>query len=188
MSIGFTCNPESGIHFHEGNSALCFCKQSIKPSHEAISSVIVSPNCGHLGCATSKKCILTESMTSLSVSPQRPGSWKWQNDISQESKDQTQKKDAGKVPMELISPVAMEVLARVLGFGAKKYEDHGWRKGIKWTRTIAAILRHTYAYLRGETNDPETGLSHMGHVMCEAMFLIEWETTHPELDDRYRIL
>jgi hypothetical protein len=95
--------------------------------------------------------------------------------------------DGEKPRMDLISPIAAVALARVLTFGAKKYADNNWRKGIAWTRIVGAILRHAFAYLMGETNDPETGISHMAHIMCEAMFLIEFEQTHPELDDRYKL-
>jgi hypothetical protein len=49
-----------------------------------------------------------------------------------------------------------------------------------------ALLRHTFKFIRGETYDEETGLHHMAHVMCNAMFLVNWSVTHPELDDRYR--
>lgn len=96
------------------------------------------------------------------------------------------KHDGEKPRMDLVSPVAAVELAKVLTFGAKKYAAHNWRKGIAYTRCIAAILRHTYAYLAGETLDPETGLSHMAHVMCEAMFLVEYENSRPEFDDRYK--
>ena len=89
--------------------------------------------------------------------------------------------------MDLISSKAMVELAKVLTFGAKKYASHNWRQGLEWSRVIAAIMRHTTAYNDGETLDPETGLSHMAHVLCEAMFLLEFEQTHPELDDRYKV-
>lgn len=96
------------------------------------------------------------------------------------------KHDAEKPRTDLISPIAMIELAKVLTFGSKKYEARNWEKGLAYSRAIGAILRHTWAYLRGETNDPETGLSHMAHVLCEAMFLVHFETTKPEFDDRPR--
>lgn len=102
-------------------------------------------------------------------------------------RNQEAKKDAGKPPMELISPIAMEQLALVLGFGAKKYSPNGWRKTpLHFTRILAAILRHTFARLRGEIYDPETGLPHTAHIMCEGMFLCELEITNPMLDDTYK--
>ena len=98
------------------------------------------------------------------------------------------KYDAGKINMALLSPVAMVELTRVLDFGAKKYADHNWRKGITAQRLLAALLRHVFAYLGGETHDKETGLSHIAHAMCCCMFIIELKLTKPELDDRFVIV
>lgn len=106
------------------------------------------------------------------------------DDNSRSVEGQGKKFDGGKPRMELISPYAIEELAKVLTFGAKKYADRNWEQGFAWSRAIAAVLRHSFAYLRGETHDPETGLSHMAHVLCEAMFLVHFEKTHPSLDDR----
>ena len=102
--------------------------------------------------------------------------------------DQTNKKDAGKPPMELVDPYAIQQLARVLEFGANKYAPNQWRGGIEWTRVTAAVLRHTFAFLDGETFDQETGLHHMAHVMCEAMFLVNFVQTHRDMDDRYQLV
>lgn len=98
------------------------------------------------------------------------------------------KHDSGKVRMELLSPVALEEMARVMTLGAKKYGDNNWRNGLKWTRIIGAILRHLYAFARREDVDPETGLSHLAHAGCGIMFLLEYRLTHNELDDRYKDL
>ena len=43
------------------------------------------------------------------------------------------KHDQGKLRYDLISAVGMEELAKVYTYGAKKYADHNWRKGIKWS-------------------------------------------------------
>lgn len=96
------------------------------------------------------------------------------------------KYDEGKPAMELLSSSFIEGVARVLSFGAKKYSAHNWRKGIHQSRLIGAALRHLFAYLRGEDNDPETGLSHLLHAGCCIMFAFELKDTHPELDDRYK--
>jgi hypothetical protein len=93
--------------------------------------------------------------------------------------------DADKPRMELLDAYAIEELAKVLAFGAKKYDAHNWRKGITKGRLIAAALRHLFAYLRGENVDPETGLSHVAHAMCCCMFLLGLEH-RPELDDRWK--
>lgn len=94
------------------------------------------------------------------------------------------KDDARKPRMDLISPIALFALARLLTVGSYKYAARNWENGFAWCRAIGAILRHTFLYLLGETIDPETGESHMTAVQCEAMFLVHFEKTHPELDDR----
>jgi hypothetical protein len=95
------------------------------------------------------------------------------------------KHDGDKVRMELLDPYALEQLAAVLTFGAKKYAAHNWRLGIRNGRLIAALLRHVFAYLRGENHDPETGLSHIAHAMCCCMFILGLEH-RVDLDDRYK--
>ena len=92
--------------------------------------------------------------------------------------------DGDKPRMDLISPIALEELAKVLDFGSKKYEAWNWSKGISYTRILAATLRHTYKYIMGESIDPETGVSHMASVMCNAMFILHYEKYRPEFDDR----
>lgn len=96
------------------------------------------------------------------------------------------KADHDKPDMSLISAVAMKKLAQVLTAGKKKYTAHNWRAGMKWSRCIAAALRHIFAYVGGENLDPETGLSHLAHAFCCLMFLLEYEETHKENDDRYK--
>jgi len=46
-------------------------------------------------------------------------------------------------------------------------------------------MRHIAAYNEHENKDPESGLSHLAHAACCLLFLLEYEDTHPELDDRY---
>ena len=95
------------------------------------------------------------------------------------------KYDQGKPRMELLDPYAIDQLAHVLSFGAQKYADHNWRKGLSKTRLLAAALRHLFAYLGGEDKDSETDLSHVAHAMCCCMFIIGLEN-RPDLDDRYK--
>lgn len=104
-----------------------------------------------------------------------------------ESVSETGKKfDTGKPRMELLSGIALQEVAKVLAFGATKYDAHNWRGGLKWSRILGAALRHIFAYLGGEDKDPETGLSHIAHAACCMMFLLEYEVTHKELDDRFK--
>jgi hypothetical protein len=96
------------------------------------------------------------------------------------------KHDQEKTDYTFISYLALEQVNQVLTFGAKKYEAHNWRKGFKWTRVASASLRHIFAWLSGQDKDPETGLSHLAHAACCLFFLLEFETTKKELDDRYK--
>ena len=84
------------------------------------------------------------------------------------------KDDTGKLRMDLITPEALEALAKVLGHGANKYGDWNWSKGILYSRVIAAVLRHINSWRKLEDNDPETGLNHLSHSFCGLMFLITY--------------
>lgn len=97
------------------------------------------------------------------------------------------KHDQEKIPLELLSSTWLMGVGRVLGFGAKKYAAHNWRKGLQQSRLLGAALRHIVAYLGGEDRDEETGLSHLYHASCCLMFTSELKETHPELDDRWKI-
>lgn len=94
--------------------------------------------------------------------------------------------DADKLPLHLLSTEALNQTAAVLKFGAQKYAEHNWRKGFAWSRPLAAAMRHITAFNAGEDKDPESGLSHLAHAACCIMFLLEFEKTHPHLDDRYK--
>lgn len=96
------------------------------------------------------------------------------------------KYDGKKPDLSLLSPIAMVKVAQVMTFGRQKYGADNWRKGLQWTRYLAASLRHIFAYLGGEDKDPETGISHLAHAVCDLMFLLEFEETHRECDDRYK--
>lgn len=96
------------------------------------------------------------------------------------------KHDQDKLPLHLLSTEALNQTAAVLKFGAQKYAEHNWRKGFAWSRPLAAAMRHLTAFNAGEDRDPESGLSHLAHAACCIMFLLEFEKTHPHLDDRYK--
>jgi uncharacterized HAD superfamily protein len=89
---------------------------------------------------------------------------------------------------DLLPPNAINELAKVLTFGAKKYAPNNWMKGMKWSRIIGPLKRHLNAIERGEDYDPETGLLHSAHVMCNAAFLTEYYKIYPQGDDRPTLL
>ena len=81
--------------------------------------------------------------------------------------------DEGKVDWTLVPFEALEGMAQVLEFGAKKYDRWNWTigGGFLWTRVLASCLRHLFAFMRGEDNDPESGLSHISHCQCNLLFI-----------------
>ena len=88
------------------------------------------------------------------------------------------KHDGDKPRYDLLPPVAIDLMAQVMTFGAKKYEPEGWRKVPDAVqRYQAALLRHSFAMLRGEVLDPESGLPHAAHAMCCAAFLAEMHSS-----------
>jgi hypothetical protein len=83
--------------------------------------------------------------------------------------------DADKLPWHLLPPDAIEEIVRVLEFGANKYGDRNWEKGMAWNRPFAALMRHMWAWWRGEDRDPETGITHLAHAGCCILFLLAYE-------------
>lgn len=95
------------------------------------------------------------------------------NQSKQILKIEAVKFDQGKVDWSLVPFEALEGMAQVLEFGAKKYDRWNWTTGggFKWTRVLASCLRHIFAFMRGEDVDPESGLSHISHAQCNLLFL-----------------
>ena len=98
--------------------------------------------------------------------------------------EEGRKDDAGKLRLDLIPPEATIALGKVLTMGAAKYADRNWEKGFNWSRSIAALKRHLTAWEAGENIDPESGYSHMEHVLCNAAFLVTFEARGVGSDDR----
>lgn len=102
------------------------------------------------------------------------------------SKEAAIKNDGEKPRMDLLPVESLEEIAKVLTFGAKKYSAHNWRNGFSWSRLLGALLRHIFAFMKGEDKDPETGLSHLAHAGCCILFLLWHEQYKKDLDDRYK--
>jgi len=95
------------------------------------------------------------------------------------------KYDEKKPMMDLLPPEALTEIAKVLTFGAEKYDRGNWAKGLNYSRVISATLRHLNAYNAGEDKDPESGMSHIAHAACNLTFLLHFIKHNPELDDRW---
>jgi hypothetical protein len=94
--------------------------------------------------------------------------------------------DQGKPRMELLPPELMVEVAKVLTFGAEKYEARNWEKGMDWGRIYGSLQRHLNAWASGEDTDPETGLSHLAHAGCNIAFLLAYTQRGVGDDSRYK--
>lgn len=95
------------------------------------------------------------------------------------------KHDQDKVQLNLIDPLIFDELGKVLTYGAKKYYKENWRLPMEHSRYYAAALRHLCAYWGGNNVDPESGLPHLSHALCNIAFLLWHSVNRPEGDDRY---
>lgn len=92
--------------------------------------------------------------------------------------------DGGKARYDLIPPEILEALAHHYGRGAAKYQDRNWEKGMLWCRCFASMMRHAWAWMRGEDTDPETGSHHMVAVAWNATALYVYSERNIGKDDR----
>ena len=107
-------------------------------------------------------------------------------DIKEILKMRGKKDDQQKINLSLLPMDALIEVAKVMDFGARKYDPHNWRSGFDWTRLSSAMLRHIFAWIGGETNDPESGLNHIAHAACGCLFLLEHQSKGYGEDDRYK--
>lgn len=100
------------------------------------------------------------------------------------SKGEGLRYNEGKLRYDLINPSAIEGLARVFSFGAKKYSERNWEKGMAWSKVIASLKRHLAAIEKGEDYDIESGELHANHLQWNAHVLSAYYSIYPQGDDR----
>lgn len=72
----------------------------------------------------------------------------------------------------------------VFEYGAKKYSEWNWLKGMKWNFHIASMSRHLMTILMTDIDlDDESGCTHLGHALCNIVMLRHNIRKYPELDD-----
>lgn len=95
--------------------------------------------------------------------------------------------DDGKPPLAMLPWGALEQVAMVQLYGAKKYGTfQNYRKGMEVSRNLSCAVRHIAAYMEGETLDPESGESHLAHAACRLLFVLQNEADGVAIDDRHR--
>lgn len=114
------------------------------------------------GC--SGKCEILRSIEDV----EREEAWEAMN-------KQEAKADAGKPRPTLVPVSLIEAVASIREYGVAKYHDpDNWKK-VEPQRYKDAAYRHWLAYIKGEKLDPESGLPHLHHCVCNLAFLIEME-------------
>ncbi len=109
---------------------------------------------------------------------------------SQDEKNQMGKKVAarfskGKNRLDLLPPWPIDELAKVYTYGAQKYDDDNWRKGLAWKENVIGPLkRHLQKWLQGEKLDDESNCHHLAMVMWQCCALMEYERCELGQDDR----
>lgn len=83
------------------------------------------------------------------------------------------KNDRLKPRLDLVPPLALELIGWVLRSGAIKYADENWRQCDDPQKYIAAALRHLNRALSGESADPESGFLHLAHAGSSILFALE---------------
>lgn len=92
-------------------------------------------------------------------------------------KEKGRKDDKDKLRFDLISPFALEEIAKVLSFGANKYGDRNWEKGLSYDRLLGAMYRHINAFQQGNIIDSDNGCHHMASVAFCAMAILHFHKT-----------
>lgn len=99
--------------------------------------------------------------------------------------EEATKHDEVKIPVHLLPWPALLEIAKVLGFGQRKYAAWNWTKGMAHSRLYRAALGHIGAALSGEDLDPESNLLHLAHAGCCILFLLSYKLFGLGTDDRF---
>lgn len=75
-------------------------------------------------------------------------------------------------------------ICNVMQYGAEKYGDNNWKQGATWSRYFSALMRHLWAWWRGEDIDPESGFNHLAHVGANVLFIYWYFNNNVGEDNR----
>ena len=102
--------------------------------------------------------------------PPRP---RFTHEICGDRKNEGKKFDSGKPRWSLLPRGTLRKVIQVLEAGAVKYDVDNWKSvPDARTRYYDAMNRHSEAWWGGEKHDPETGIHHLTHATCCALFLM----------------
>lgn len=95
--------------------------------------------------------------------------------------------DTDKTRYDLHPVVALEAIADVWAYGAKKYDEYNWTKGMPWMKIYGSILRHVFSWAKGEELDVESRLPHLAHAGCDLLILLSYSLKGIGIDNRPRL-
>ena len=123
-----------------------------------------------------KHCMIVENSATMTYKDDEKPSTCVPSEFAKNELKLATKFDEGKRDWSLLPLDSMEEIVKVLEFGANKYAAHNCSSngGFKYTRVINATLRHIFAFMRGQDNDPETGISHLAHAGCNILFILHF--------------
>lgn len=109
--------------------------------------------------------------------------------------DSARRYNEGKPRYSLLDKDFLEEFTKVMTYGYNKYttkDEQGniistgrdnWRLGLSWSDTIDSMMRHLAEFRDRKLYDDESGLHHMAHIACNAMFLHYYSKHKREFDD-----
>ncbi len=86
--------------------------------------------------------------------------------------------DAKDVRYDLISPIALEALAKTCAEGAAKYGDYNWERGMPVHDLLNHAIRHIYKFLSGDRSE-----DHLPHAMWGLGAAIHSAKLWPDLNN-----
>lgn len=99
------------------------------------------------------------------------------------------KKEVKDAVFEYIPVEALFEIAKVYSHGEKKYGDaRNWEKGMEWGKAFSALMRHAWAFWRGERINPdEGGRHHLAHAAFWLLALLQYDITNTGIDTRSKM-
>lgn len=94
------------------------------------------------------------------------------------------KNDQGKLRLELVPPESVLAIGRILTHGCAKYGDRQWEKGMPLERIYGAAQRHLQAWAAGAEIDPDSGLPHLEHALCNLAMMVTLRSRSPVREEK----
>ena len=93
------------------------------------------------------------------------------------------KHDQEKPRYSTVPIAALNDVIKSFTYGAQKYDDYNYSKGMNHSRYLNAAMRHINAYWMGEDMD-ESGNTHLANAVASLLMLMDSKITGVGTDDR----